>query len=274
MAMLLAMYQKMRLIREKNQATLDLTRFSSKYDRVSKNIERVQKMYTSKIASLESQAKMKMSMAKSVFQQQSGLAIGGNSAFLNPYQMGAGNAVTAQFLQSYIQKGIPYTYTEDKGIQPVTDGKTLNPIGNNAQELYRLYMQGKLGNLITDENDNTKTGIKGADGKFIPISAQEYNMFQAAVSEAQNQYYYRSNWLSQSTSNYETNVSIWLEAAKAQLEAEQDAAVEPLAYQQTMWELEKTQTEAKLERIKADLESYDRLLGDETKGHAPHFGLG
>ena len=42
MALLLAMYQKMRLTREKNQAQFDLTKFSSKYSRVQKNIERQQ----------------------------------------------------------------------------------------------------------------------------------------------------------------------------------------------------------------------------------------
>ena len=50
MAILLAMYQKMRLTREKNQATFDLTKYSSKLSRVQKNIKRQQELFTSKLA--------------------------------------------------------------------------------------------------------------------------------------------------------------------------------------------------------------------------------
>ena len=83
MALLLAMYQKMKLIREKNQATLDLTKYSSKLDRVTKNIERVQKRYTSLFAQLESQAKMMQSNATIMLQNMAGLGM--NSVNVNNY---------------------------------------------------------------------------------------------------------------------------------------------------------------------------------------------
>ena len=57
MAMLLAMFQKMRLTREYNQETLNLTRFSRKVDRIAKSIKNVQKMYAAKIKSMEMYSK-------------------------------------------------------------------------------------------------------------------------------------------------------------------------------------------------------------------------
>ena len=64
MAMLLAMFQKMRLIREYNQESLNLMRFSSKVDRIAKSIKNVQKMYEAKIKTLEQQAKLGTSIFK------------------------------------------------------------------------------------------------------------------------------------------------------------------------------------------------------------------
>jgi hypothetical protein len=81
-------------------------------------------------------------------------------------------------------------------------------------------------------------------------------------------------WAQQSSTQYGNNVSIWLEAQKAQLEAEQDAALDPLSYEETMMELEKTQIEARLERIKQQEQSYSQLVSDEAKNSAPTFGLG
>ena len=81
MALLLAMYQKMRLIREKNQVTLDLTKYTSKLDRVQKNIEKVQKRYTSLFAQLEQQAKrMENDFAYSMRQ---GLGLGTDCVNMN-----------------------------------------------------------------------------------------------------------------------------------------------------------------------------------------------
>ena len=69
MALLLAMYQKMRLIREKNQLVLDQSKFSSKLTRIEKNIANQQKRYTSLFSQLESQAKMMQSNATIMFHQ-------------------------------------------------------------------------------------------------------------------------------------------------------------------------------------------------------------
>ena len=58
MAMLLAVFQKMRLIREKNQLVLEQSQFSSKLTRIEKNIANTQKRYTSMIANIDKQAQM------------------------------------------------------------------------------------------------------------------------------------------------------------------------------------------------------------------------
>lgn len=270
--MLLAMYQKMRLIREKNQATLDLTKFSSKYDRVSKNIEKVQKMYTSKIASLESQAKMMTSQAKSIFQSGLGLTMDGN--FTNPTGFGAMNGFVLSCMQGYLQNSKfgfngngQFGFINDENAREYTQH---NLDSSTLTALYQLYCQGKISaySMKPVEGDDTLWDIDGQQ-----YSKNDVTAFQALMQCANGEYSQRSMAMNQMNSNYETNVSIWLEAAKAQLEAQQDEAVEPLTYQQTMWELEKEQAEQRLERIKAELENYTRLCSEEAKEQAPKFGL-
>ena len=114
MALLLAMYQKMRLIREKNQATLDQAKYSSKLSRVQKNIERVQKKYTSMLANIDKQAKLMESQATSIFQQKLGLGLqnfGGN--FINPYAFGGTNGFVLQAAGNFFNQGYPVTYEEN-----------------------------------------------------------------------------------------------------------------------------------------------------------------
>ena len=74
--------------------------------------------------------------------------------------------------------------------------------------------------------------------------------------------------------NYQNNVSIWLEAAKEQLEAEQDAALAPLEMEQTDMELEKESVETQLAYAKERLQSIEQACNEETKNAAPKFGLG
>ena len=73
---------------------------------------------------------------------------------------------------------------------------------------------------------------------------------------------------------YESNVSIWLDAQKAALEAEQDAMLEPLNYEETMLELEKEQKDTRLQRINEEIETYKQLVSQEVKNTTPTFGLG
>ncbi len=257
MALLLAMFQKMRLIREKNQATLDLTKFSSKYDRVSKNIERVNKRYEGLFTKLESQAKQMQSNAKIMFQNRFGMGMGS----VDLYNYTGMNGFVAGMMQQALASGIPY---KDKN----GNESTTTIDSSKFQEMMAEYMQN--GRFIPKElNDG-----KYSSTEYQNWEPEEVNAFMTAMQGAkwqQQQAQMACNNMSQA---YENNVSIWLEAAKAQLEAEQDAALEPLNYEQTMWELEKEQTEQRLARIKADLESYTQLCSEEAKEQAPKFGLG
>lgn len=276
MALLLAIYQKMRLIREKNQATLDLTKYTSKVNRVEKNIARVQKMYTSRMAQLDSQAKMMMSRAKTTFQQNLGLNMNMGSPYLNPYQAGGSNAYVNQQIQRYMNSGIPYTLNDEGKFDQITDqealknGKDFYQIDPDYRDtLVELYMRGQLNSGKAIEDDDENLDFNGTTIPKAQIAA-----FNMIANKANQDYYMANNMLTQSTSNYEQNVSIWLEAAKAQLEEEQDAALEPLNYQQTMWELEKELAEQRLTRIKEELESYKKLCDEEARDQAPKFGLG
>ena len=266
MALLLAMYQKMRLIREKNQATLDLTKFTSKYDRVSKNIERVQKRYTSLFAQLDSQAKQMQSQAKMFFQNAYGLGGGYINDYMNPSSFSGMNGFIVNAMAGMLKNGVV-----------IKSGEDATQIDNDRfQELYQIYMQNG-GNFPIEYEDEAKTKPVKVDGDYKyegDISAAEVKAFGIALQQARMYQQQQQMQCSNMSQAYDNNVSIWLDAAKAQLEAEQDAALEPLNYQQTMWELEKEQAEQKLTRIKANLESYTQLCSEEAKDQAPKFGLG
>ncbi len=261
MALLLAMYQKMRLIREKNQVTLDLTKYSSKLDRVTKNIERVQKRYTSLFAQLESQAKMMQSNATMMFQNMAGLGM--NSVNLNNYT-GMNGFVCNIMGQALSQGG--YKYKDSDGNECTLAGMSNDEI----QAMMNEYMANG-GQFLRkkDPEDDTKY----LQNEYENWSPEQVAAFTQAQRMGQMQQQQAQMWVQNANQQYGNNVSIWLEAAKAQLEAEQDAALEPLSYQETMWELEKTQADNKLKRINAQLESYDQLVSSESEKTAPTFGL-
>lgn len=258
MALLLAMYQKMRLIREKNQVTLDLTKYSSKLDRVTKNIERVQKRYTSLFAQLESQAKMAQSQATMMFQNMAGL--GSNCTGLNNYS-GMNGFVYNVMGQMLTAGGYKYKDGDTECELPGMDKQKI-------QEMMNEYMAN--GKFLPKKGEDDKY----IEGQYENYEPQEVAAFMSAMRAGQMQQQQAQMWVQNSTQAYGNNVSIWLEAAKAQLEAEQDAALEPLNYQETMWELEKEQADAKLQRINANLETYNQLCSQEAKNSAPTFGLG
>lgn len=244
MGVLLPMFQKLRLIREKNQLTLELTRDTGKLDRIVKNIERTQKRYTSLFAQLDAKAKQMQSQASLAFQQMSGLGMNNFANSLNPYSFSGMNG----FIYSVMQKAFDSSSA---------------PQGANFQEMYSEYM-GNGGRFVAK-----KDGSGYENFNEEQVKAFNYAMQQAQMQQQQAQY-----WVQNANQQYGNNVSIWLDVAKAQLEAEQDAALEPLSYQETMLELSKEQKEARLERINAQIETYDRLCSEEAKNSAPTFGLG
>ena len=262
MAVLLAMYQKMRLTREKNQATFDLTKYSGKLARVQKNIERQQKRFTSLFAKLEQDAKMMQSQATNFFNMQAGLGTGNYSGYMNPQGFTGMNGFVCNIMGQMLTQG-GYKY---KG----TDGKEIPVPGMNEQKIKDMMSEYMSNGKFLPK----KEGDKVVEGQYANWEPGDVAAFMSAMQTGQMQQQQAQQWAGSMNTAYQQNVSIWLDAAKAELEAEQDAVLEPLNYQETMWELEKTSAETKLERIKAELESYNNLCKEEIQNSAPKFGLG
>jgi hypothetical protein len=286
MALLLAMFQKMRLIREKNQLVLKQTKVSSKKSRVTKQIERTQKRYTSLFAQLDSQAKTLQNNGKLYFQNMFGF---GQNSF-NPYNYSGLNQNAYQNIYNAIAQG-GYTLRVKDGDTP-PQGFVQCDNDPNPQEGYTLYqlegdeaLASKLLSLYQANGNippyyptqGSAQGTIEATGELAygdgTIGKGQYEAFNVALTNArslQNQQQLTCSNLSQ---NYDNNVSIWLEAQKAQLEAEQDEALEPLSYEDTMLELEKEQIDARLTQINNEIDSYTQLASQEAKQSAPTFGL-
>lgn len=264
MALLLAMFQKLRLKREYNQCALKATTFSSKISRVEKNIQRAQKRYTSLFAQIDSQAKMMTSQAKMAIQNGFGLGVNGTSGLTSIGGMSG-------FVMNTMAAGLAQasSWFLDKDKIPIIDDMDDATI----QKLMQLYMQ-TGGRMNPDEavegENNTKTVETFNGGEF---TKEQVNAFMAALQRAQQMQSQAQMQANNMATQYENNVSIWVEAQKKQLEAEQDAVLEPLNYEQTMLELDKELNDQKMTRLKAEMESYDQLCSEEAKNSAPTFGL-
>ncbi len=269
MALLLAMYQKMRLIREKNQLVLDQTKVSSKLSRVQKNIERVQKRYTSLFANLDSQAKMMQSQAKVGIQSMFGLGMDS----VNPYNYGGLSGFVVNGMSQILAKGI------NKGKDANgTDLGTVTIDNARFSEMYQAYMQNGGFAYETDENGatvyedpNAANKVPKYKGGFTADEVKAFNMAMQYAKSVQQQQQFNAQ---QMCTQYESNVSIWLDAQKSALEAEQDMMLEPLNYEETMLELEKEQKDTRLQRINEEIETYKQLVSQEVKNTTPTFGLG
>lgn len=223
MALLLAMYQKMKLVREKNQVSYQLANYTTKVERISKNIERAQKRYESLFAKLDKESKMAESNAKNYWTQM------GNGAGLGGSIFGGMTDIAGSLVATVFQKQFGGDYNAEM---------------QNFQNLDQ-------------------------DGKSAFLQKQNYAQ-QIANQMIQTNQQWTNNMMQQAV----TNIQARLEMKQAQLEAEQDAVLTPLQYEETMMTLEKEQAQARLERIKANLETYTQLASEEAKNSAPTFGLG
>ena len=298
MAMLLAMFQKMRLIREKNQLVLEQTQYSSKLSRLEKNIERKNKYYQSLFTQIGSQAKMMQSQATVMFQGMAGLGMNNFANSINPYGFNGMNGFIMQAATQFMAgRGIPYQTGTDSDNKPTYEyygglssdkiqrmWQHYNSHGGRFVPLSEKDDKGNFNTIYRQEGDEEfgqfMFGVELEGQKpneQIPMydgfTAEDVQLFNAAIQQAQMQQQYNQQWVQQATTQYGNNVSIWAEAAKAQLEAQQDAALEPLNYEDTMLQLEKEQLDARLQRLRAEKESYDNLVGEEAKNMAPTFGL-
>ncbi|DAA82298.1 TPA: hypothetical protein CPT90_08590 [Candidatus Gastranaerophilales bacterium HUM_3] len=210
---------------------------------------------------LEKQAQMMQSQASVFFRNQMGLGMD-NQAF-NPWNM-SGGGITSFVLNQMGGMLASGQIPKDK------DNKFPAMDQAKFQEMLQDYYTSGLGQY-KDADGNPQEGKYGSNGQFTQDEVTAFKMAMQAAQQNQSQ----ANMMCQQMSqNYQNNVSIWLEAAKEQLEAEQDAALAPLEMEQTDMELEKESVETQLAYAKERLQSIEQACSEETKNAAPKFGLG
>ena len=266
MAFLLLLHEKMRLKRQVNKLTLKQLRYGSRLDRMTKNIERVQKMYSKRESFIQKQAQMMQSQATVWFQNM--LGVGAQNQMFNPscYQYGsAGITTAAAQIMSQWQGGNEYKGKDKEGKD--YSGKISE---ERAQQLWQAQMSGTLQPEIVDNKQTGRYLINGSD----VVLPEEYAALQNAIQQANGQVQQRQVMAQNMSNQYQTNISIWLEAQQAQLAAEQDEALAPLEAEQTDMELEKDSIETQLEYAKQRLQNIEQACSEEAKNAAPKFGLG
>lgn len=258
------LHEKMRLQRKVNKLTLRELKLSSRKERITKHISRVQKMYSSKLSMLDKQAQMLTNQFKNSIMNQAGL--GAQNQMFNPMNGGYGiTSFVANQIGNFLATGVP---VGDK------DGNGKPSMIKFSQDDYNMlmneYCSGTL-KAYTDENGNVQKGKYGANGD---IDEQKYKAFMMSLQQAQNNQSQAQMMIQQMSSQYESNISVWVEAQKAQLELAQDEALLPLEEEETDMDLEKESCEAQLADAKARLESIKQACSEGIKDSAPTFGLG
>ena len=216
------------------------------------------------MSQLEKQAQIMQSQFSVWAQNAAGLGTNG----LNPMNFqGAGGT------SAFIMQGLSEWCNQAKDFQTKDKDGNLIVSCDRAAAMLQAYQQGGF----QANNDENGKPVKDAEWKDIngqTYSNQEYQAFQGAYNQVSQMQSYRQMQVQQMSSQYQSNVSIWLEAAKSQLEAEQDMALAPLEEQETEMDLDKESCEAQLADAKARLESIKQACSEGIKDSAPTFGLG
>ena len=270
MAFLLLLHEKMRLQRNYNKMTLRSSRLANRKTRIADNITKVQKMYSNKMTQLEQSTKMLQNQFTMGIQNAFGL--GTQNQMFNPMNM-SGYGIT-----SFVANQMASMLSQCKGI-PNKDGGYDEIKGGMDKDVYQYMMQEYMsGNLKAqyekDDNGNVDTSKLIGYGSKGDISEEQYKVFMQAMSMAQQQQSQAQMMCQQMSSNYQMNISVWLEAQKTQIEAEQDAALAPLEAEQTDIDLEQAGLETQMADAKARLDSLKQACSEGIKESAPTFGLG
>lgn len=266
MAFLMLLHEKIRLQRKVNTLTYKQLRASNKKERITKNIACLQKYYDKKTNNLQKQAQMLQSQATVFFQNQMGL--GTQNQSFNPFNMNAGGGITSfvanQMLGSLLNGGNAIELPDGQG------GKTsvkFDPDKFNT--MMTEYMSGTLKEQIGD--DKKGTGKYGSNGQYEKADVQA---FMQAMTAAQNNQAQAQSICSQMSSQYQSNISVWLAAQEAQIEAEQDEVLLPLKAEETDMDLERESYEIQLKDAQARLDGIKQACDQGIKDSAPTFGLG
>ena len=257
------LHEKMRLQRKVSQLTYKQLRASSRKERVTKNIEKIQKRYAKLETNITNRAKFMQNQASMGLRNMFGL--GANMVNLNPMGYSGMN-----------------DYANNAGIQQIIahgfqQGAFSGSAFNSVEELQEFMSQGYHQETVQDDEGKTKQVWKDMNGNEVSDSddiSTKMAQCRQIQSMASNQYSMNQNLYQNAISNYQNNVSIWEEAAKEQLEMEQDAALAPLQEMETEWEMEEESMKVQLEDARARLDSIKQALSQGIKDSASTFGLG
>ena len=257
MAFLLLLHEKMRLQRKVNKLTLRQLQLSGRKERITNNISKVQKMYASKQTQLEKSAQLWQSQMKNSIYNSLGLGI--QNQMFNPMSGGITSYV-ANMMGGMLYNG---------GKQITLGDKTISSF--SEAEYKRMMSDYMTTGLRENLNDDKKGSGTYGNNKYNKAQVEAF-MYAMQTAQAQQQ---QAQFMAQQMSNqYQANVSVWLEAAQAQLEEEQNAALLPLEAEETEIEADNTTCETQLADAKARLESIKQACSEGIKESAPSFGLG
>lgn len=257
MAVFLAMFQKFRLIRERNQLSLDLTKITGKVNRIAKNIKNKQKYFTGLMNKIDTDAKNYQQQA-SIWLKQTYLGAG--NGFMPGNFGGANGFIINQLKNMLTGKNAGITTVDAEGKQTV---KT--PDSTQKKKFEQLINKLATGTYIGDLKDGKLAGIELTD--------DEAAIFNTARAQANQMQYDMQQYVGFMEQNVSQNITIFADYQKELIEAEQDAVLDPLNYEQTELELEKAYIEDRLARIKEELQAYNDLSKEENREMAPKFGL-
>ena len=262
------MYQKFRLIRERNQLELQQIGYSTKLARIEKNITRKEKYYQGLFTKLEQQATNFKNQAKIGIQNMFGLGQGS----VNPLNYAGTNGGIMNIMYHMLQNGVP-AYDENA---KKFDESSKHEFSKDPTEALQIWAQ--YGD-IPQAREADGTLLWADDEKKTPVYMGDYTatdvlVLKAVYQQANARFQQNQMMASNATTAYDTNVSIWLEAQQAQLQAEQDSVIGALQYEQTIMGIDNTYCEQRLKRIEQEIQSYDKLIDDRTEKNVPKFGLG
>ena len=260
MAFLLLLHEKMRLQRKVNKLTLRQTQLSSRKERIAKNIEKVQKMYSSKMTMVEKFAQLKASQDKNSIFNQFGLGLQ-NQMFNPTASIGGITTFVANQMAGMLANGGKDIKIGDQTVPAFSE--------DQYRDMMTDYMTTGLRENIDEE---TKKGSgKYGNGGYDKATV---DAFMRAMSAAQQQQSNAQFVAQQLSSQNEAGLSIWAEAQKAQYEEEQNAMLLPLEAEETDIDIEMSSCETQLADARARLDSIKQACSEGIKNSAPTFGLG
>ena len=241
MAYLLLLHQKMSLKRKVNKLTLAQTTIGTRKDRITKRIETVQKSFARKQSKLEAQAKRMTSMTNSI---------------MNNYSMAAAQQCQMMPIEYFMQNSHSEVYKQYQDYQKQfsemskKENYAESPEYKALQEEYNKFIQ-------SEEYKNAYNQAQNAQMQANQAMAMQKQMIQQYTSTM--------------TTNFNDQVSIWLEAQTQALEDEEEMALAPLNEEDTLIDIEQASNEAQLSYAQSRLESIESALSNQTQ-EAPKFG--